>query len=474
MYHSDYLTIRLAVTLLRESFTLLGKNAVPLSRGHLVFFIDLPFFIYIALKFTPVRNWLRGIDSRIRHGVFIAAGLILAAAYFVSAMKTPLSAQMKVHRKADFIYTYGTLIFQVYNLFDSYNLQDHISPIGPVISGGNSDKKQSYILIQVEALDANVINVLNRNRPITPFLRKLRNRSVCYPYTMVFHKGGGTSDAEVSIINSRETMDDQVAINLAVDYPNSVAKKLKRHNYTTYAFHGNSGQYYNRLQAFKFMGFDEFFDFYRMGLREKGWGAPDGDVFDYVLATLKKQKGPFFYYIITMSSHGPYHSVPQYYKPARPFKGVSAMERKYLTSISYVDQQLERFVRAVRSISDCYIIIYGDHPDLYVPAEQQSFPRSLTLHDGIAYKFVPLYILTPDNSRYLEKRLCASFLDIAPTILQTSGCSFSIKTYGKNLLRYPLANDTVPYMGSSFNRRELHGMIADTARKNTKKKSGAH
>ena len=147
-----------------------------------------------------------------------------------------------------------------------------------------------------------------------------------------------------------------------------------------------------------------------------------------------------------MSSHGPYHSVPQYYKPARPFKGVSAMERKYLTSISYVDQQLERFVRAVRSISDCYIIIYGDHPDLYVPAEQQSFQRSLTLHDGIAYKFVPLYILTPDNSRYLEKRLCASFLDIAPTILQTSGCSFPLKHTVK-AAALPALNDTVPYMG---------------------------
>ena len=98
-----------------------------------------------------------------------------------------------------------------------------------------------------------------------------------------------------------------------------------------------------------------------MHLKEIGWCAPDHEMLNFVKEKLKLQKTPFFYYIITMSSHEPFQLVQQYYHNEL-YDDIKNREIKgYLNSFSYVDYILNDFVTFVRNnFRNTYIFIYGD------------------------------------------------------------------------------------------------------------------
>jgi phosphoglycerol transferase MdoB-like AlkP superfamily enzyme len=102
------------------------------------------------------------------------------------------------------------------------------------------------------------------------------------------------------------------------------------------AFHGNIGSYYDRNIAYPKMGYEKFYDIKGMGLKEEGWGAPDSDVFNYAENKMKSLKQPFFTYAITMSSHGPFTNVNNYYNNSNYNDVKDQVSRDYMNSMSYV------------------------------------------------------------------------------------------------------------------------------------------
>jgi Phosphoglycerol transferase and related proteins, alkaline phosphatase superfamily len=283
---------------------------------------------------------------------------------------------------------------------------------------------------------------------------------VYYPYTLSYHKAGSTSDCEFSTINGVEPFDDYPSIKIRnYDYPNSLLKPLTSAGYSAVAFHGNKGTYFNRNIAFKKMGFSAFYDLAAMGLTERVWGASDGDVFNYVKGALAAQNGkaPFFYYIITMSSHEPFNFVKSYYRTAHYDAIIDESSRNYYTAMSYVDGQIKDFVEYVRTTQkNTYIIIYGDH----TPIIKKSFyKRASFMSNAKLFEFVPLYILTPGKTIYHENKRIASFLDIAPTLLTASKIAFSIKSNGDDLLAALHGQDKIMYSGTLYSRADLFSRI---------------
>jgi len=316
----------------------------------------------------------------------------------------------------------------------------------------------NFVMIQVESMDSNIINHMYMSKYIMPYLHSLSKNSVYFPYVLSYHKAGGTSDCEFSIINSIEPLDSFPSMKISnYNYPNSIVQMLASASYSTAAFHGNLESYFNRDKAFAKMGFAEFHDMVGMELDHIGWGAPDNEVFRYALNVIKNQPEPFFSYIITMTSHGPYTNARHYYNNSS-FDGIkNEVVRNYFNSMSYVDHTIEEFVSGIKSNQkNTYIFIWGDHtPNI----DNSYYKQSSFSMDDKYFEFVPLIIITPDNKTYFENRNTASFLDFAPTILQISGIPFNYKTNGRNLSDIHKEPDKIPYRGTEYDRSFLYEKI---------------
>jgi phosphoglycerol transferase MdoB-like AlkP superfamily enzyme len=259
----------------------------------------------------------------------------------------------------------------------------------------------NIIAIQAESLDANAVNLYCGGFPVMPFLHALKEKSIFYPYMMNYHKAGGTSDAEFSVLNSVEPLGNYPSIKIPFyGHDNSFVKVLASHSYRTAVFHGNEGGYYQRHMAFASMGFEKFYDLQAMGLRHVGWGAPDHEVLKYVLDQMAEERErPFFYYIITMSNHCRFTNALNYYRNPR-FDSIRNKDLKlYCNSLSYVDNTVRVFAEKVMERGTC-LMIFGDHtPGL----KKKTYAEASLELKNRRLEFVPFYLLTPDGTTYQEE-----------------------------------------------------------------------
>jgi phosphoglycerol transferase MdoB-like AlkP superfamily enzyme len=202
------------------------------------------------------------------------------------------------------------------------------------------------------------------------------------------------------------------------------------------------------------MRFDRFWDRNRMGLKQNGWGAPDEDVFGFVTRMLPLSNEPFFYYVITMSSHEPFTLVSGYYATSLFDDIEPAMSRNYFISIRYVDEVLRQFIKSFRKkFHNTFIFIYGDHTPYAITAGP--YKRAFITYDERGFELVPLIILTPDNRIYRETRKIAGYLDFAPTIFEAVGGTFDIRSNGINLMKTPISDDSIDFKGGTYSRELL-------------------
>lgn len=456
-FYQSYLNIVQFIMLFEEGFKAVKNSSAPLNFKMLTVFMDLPVFLFIAY------NYLKVYELRKRFILYRVIAVLASIAVIVSV-------QMSYYSNNNFITTilkdryrgespivqwYGTLFNNAASVLLKGNENELISSFkyGREMShDGNSRDNPNFIIIQVEAMDSNIINKKYKNQFIMPYLKSLSDKNIYYPYMMSYHKGGGTSDTEFSIINSIEPLEGFPSIKLSnYSYMNSMLKRLSDNLYTNVAFHGNSDVFFNRDTAFPKMGFNELYDIDKMGLKHQGWGAPDKNVFNFAMKTIKDLEEPYLAYIITMSSHTPFTNVSNYYNKSTYDDISTKRVKNYFNSMSYVDECIKQFINETRD-DNTYIIIYGDHtPNI----EADIYKQASFSEDGKYFEFVPLLIMTPNNKKYKGANEVASFLDISPTVLNNSGISFDIKSDGRDLIDTDSESKEIPFKGSKYDREYL-------------------
>ena len=488
-----YLHINQYIGLFSEAFDLLTHSAMPWDIRSLFVLADLPFFIGMTVLYPRLHVLVK---KRLFKPVFYAFSFFFIVYFYFWDMPYETPLQMMNDRYSSdvsVVKKYGILTYNIVDLLNyrDARLQMRRFSYGPIFttagaaldssdtvianntasprdtmaaqvavaSRDTAGRHTNILIVQVESLDAFIVNYRHHKRYVTPYLHGLAKRSIYFPYTLSYHAGGSTSDCEFSTLNSVEPLPDYPSIKLRnYDYKNSLVTRLTRNGYAAIAFHGNRGTYFNRNFAFKKIGFQKFYDMFAMGIKEMGWGLPDDSVFTFVRSRFAGQKQPFFYHVITMSSHEPFTLIKPYFQDKR-FNDISdGAKRNYLNSIAYVDAELQKFISFVqKGHPNTIIFIYGDHtPTL----PKCSYAKAIIRRNDRVFEFVPLFILTPERTVYNEKKYAASFLDIAPTILAASGINDSIKTNGQNLLDLPLKNKEIPLRGQLYSRKQLYSMIA--------------
>lgn len=464
LYFHNYLHIMQSVSLIREAFSLAGNSAVPLSSQMLIVFIDLPVFIYIAVHYSKAAALRARLRFFMRTALIVSLCAIISIEIWNFSQNKSLfqMTQDKFSGESPIVERYGTVADNLLNIYRNSGDRELVNQLqygkDQSSAGAATRAKPDFVILQVESMDANIINQEYKGSYVTPFLHSLSNDSIYYPYTLSYHEGGGTSDAEFSIINSVESLESYPALKLSnYDFPNSMVSQLSKASYETLAFHGNTGSFYNRDVAFPKLGFGKFYDMAGMNIPESGWGVPDNEVFDFAVNKLKTVKQPFLSYVITMSSHEPFDSARNYYNNSAYDDIQDKTVKNYYNSMSYVDQSIRSFVANIEAnFKNTYVIIVGDHtPNINTDLYKQA---SFTL-DSQYFEFVPLMVITPDHKVYKENNKVASFTDIAPTILDASGISFDIKSNGRDLTRPNSDTVNIPFKGGSYDESLLFDKV---------------
>jgi phosphoglycerol transferase MdoB-like AlkP superfamily enzyme len=464
LFFHDLLHLNCLYDLKGESFEVLASLAFTCPPRMLIILIDLPALAYLLWHFRQLSASLRPRPwfGRVPAGGALLFLISLSTLYATGPALPIASTSDNLPREMAIVNRFGFMAHHIYDLCSEPSSAVSSSRIAygsKFKTTGGQPKLSNIVMIQFESLDANIVNCRHHGQYIAPFLHELAARNLYYPYTLCYRKAGGTSDCEVAVLNSIEPLAKQITMQLDLyTFPNALPKKLP-HVYRTKAFHGNVGNCYLRDVAYPKMGFQEFNDIVKMGLPEEGWGASDGSLFKFVESQLAHEKSPFFYYVITMSSHEPFTNIRSYYQDRRFDDIDHTLTRNYFTSIAYSDAELEKFVtRVTRRFPDTYLFIYGDHTPYVI--NDAPYQRASVQIDQKELEFVPLIIVTPEHAQYTESRRVASYLDLAPTVLSASGAATSVMTQGVNLLNTPLLQTNVPHRGSNYSREQLYELAS--------------
>lgn len=301
---------------------------------------------------------------------------------------------------------------------------------------------QNLILLQVESLENFVLNQAYKDQEVTPTLNRLLKNSIYFPnfYEQVWN--GTTSDAELlantSIYPVRR---GSTFFRFPQNKYNSLPVLLEGKGYTTQAIHPDKASYWNWKQALTSIGFDTTIDASAFNQEEQiGLGLSDGSFLRQVVPILKETKQPFYNFMITLTSHGPF-DIPKEY---RTLKMDPALDQTklggYFQSLNYTDKQIGTFLEDLEKeglLDNTVVVIYGDHGGIhkYYNDELEGIQPQEEWWTGYDKK-IPFLIY----KKGMEPKVIESTggqIDILPTISYLMGVdsqNFTNTAIGRNLL----------------------------------------
>ena len=304
---------------------------------------------------------------------------------------------------------------------------EETDPYRSIASGRN------VITVQVEALQNFVIGALYNGQELTPNLNRLIAGDTLYFDHYYYQIGGGnTADAEFAVNNSLYAPEAEAAYS---KYPNntyySMATLLKDHGYkSATAFHGYTASFWNRNVAYPGQGFDAYLsgdDFYANPTEATGMGVTDAEFFRKAVDYLSEKEGPFYAFLITLTSHYPFQIGAQYQTLKLETADIGTLYGNYLQSIHYADYAIGELITALKDAGlyeSSVITIYGDHFGL--PVYQNDVRASVTKFIGKSYTYVehfnvPLIIHTPGSALNETVSNVGGHIDVMPTLLHLLG-----------------------------------------------------
>lgn len=289
----------------------------------------------------------------------------------------------------------------------------------------------NVILIQVESLDAKIIDYEQQGKQVTPFLNGLKGESL-YFENFYAQKVNGSFDADLSTLTSLYPVNrSYVFRDIDLSRFHSLPQLLKERGYKTLAFHNNDRDFFNRAEAYPDLAFDYFYSqrtFREVNFpvpKERGLGINDYDFFDASTELIKEaaaEDKPFFAYLISLTSHTPFNFYPE--NAVEDFAEVNNnLVHNYFKSISFLDKALQNFVYKLEEagiMENTLLVIYSDHESEIKTLEYES-GRDFTLWRNVKTPYhIPLFIKHPQLQPEISKRE-GTTTDIAPTVLDLLG-----------------------------------------------------
>lgn len=301
---------------------------------------------------------------------------------------------------------------------------------------------RNVIVIAMESVQQFVIDYEledenGEKHEVMPFVNSLFHDQSSYSFNNFYHQvgQGKSSDAEVLGENSLYGLPQGSAFQTlgSTNTFHAAPNVLKQEaGYTSAAFHGNVGSFWNRNDTYQQFGYDYFFDsaFYDVsGDNSMEYGLKDKLFFNESAQYLEQLPQPFYSKFITVTNHFPYPLDEQ----NAGFPTAQTNDEtinQYFATANYADQAIEEFFNYLKDsglYENSVIVLYGDHygisnmrnPELATLLGEN--PEEWGDFQNTQMQKVPMIIHVPgaDNGEVVEKT--SGQVDMLPTLMHLLG-----------------------------------------------------
>ncbi|MDP4145021.1 MAG: LTA synthase family protein [Bacillota bacterium] len=305
-------------------------------------------------------------------------------------------------------------------------------------------KGKNLIVIQVESLENFVIGQKVYGQEITPNLNKLLGNSLYFDNIYEQNNNGTSTDADLLVNTSLFPVREEMTF---FRYPlteyNSLPVLLSNKGYNTISAHAALGGNYNWSEVHRAsLKFQTTLDIRSFNIDETIRDyLTDGSMFRQLEPKLNSMKQPFYSYIVTQTSHGPFDMPKEYQSLKLPEDVEGTYIGDYFQSINYTDKQIGLLLEKLKNdgiLQNSVVMIYGDHTGVHkyyndqiqginIPGDWWKTPD---------YK-IPLIMYNPSvQGKKIET--IGGHIDIMPTIAYLLGVdekNFNSTAMGKILVK---------------------------------------
>lgn len=227
-------------------------------------------------------------------------------------------------------------------------------------------KGKNLIVIQWESLENFAINYKVDGQEITPNMNKLLKNSLYFDNIYEQNKNGTTSDAELMVNTSLLPISESAYF---IQYPwkkqNTLQRILEKYGYNTVTAIADKGGVWNWLENHKSFGAQIIWDSSYFNRDELiGINITDGSLFRQTEEKIKTLKNPYYLFMATATSHGPFDLPANYRELKLPKEIDDTKLGGYLQSLRYTDKMLGEFLNNLKDdglLDNSIVVIYGDH-----------------------------------------------------------------------------------------------------------------
>ncbi|MBP2006373.1 LTA synthase family protein [Halobacillus andaensis] len=334
----------------------------------------------------------------------------------------------------------------------------------PLLMPGLFEGK-NLLMIQFESLQQFVIGQEVNGQEITPTLNRLVESGLSFENYYPQTAEGNSSDAELLVFNSLYPLKEGSTFFRypMVDYP-SLAKDFKEEGYTTTAFHGDEGTFWNRDAVYPSMGFDRYYDiddYEDVEEHALGMGLSDEAFFEQTVNHLQELPKPYVASLITLTSHTPF-LIPEDEKLINTGETKHTSLGNYFESIHYTDHYLGEFLKKLEEegqMEDTVVVVYGDHNGVFKETKsevEQWNGRAITEEQWRTdFTSVPFIVSSTDLKKPLHVTDVAGQIDTAPTLRDWFGLPDETTALGHNINRF--MNEDVFLLRGDYGERIVIG-----------------
>ena len=449
----------------------------------------------------------------------ILSGIIVYSLFFMTVTSVEFSRLSKQWNREFLVTKFGVYTYQLNDLFKSLDAKfntlfgyDNAAKTFREYYENNTIelKKNEYtnifegrnvIVIHAESIQNAAVRQSFNGNPVAPNLNKLKDEGIYFSNFYAQASSGTSSDSEFSFSTSLLPVTNGA---VAVSYWNreyESFQKLMRDTkgYNTLSFHANNGEFWNRNNFHKSLGYNTFYSKNSFKVTEEntiGLGLADKEFFKQLTPKLKKEKeknGKFMATLIMLSNHTPFDAIDKYGEFDVDLKEDKEVEENgvtvsktvtypymedtklgnYFKSVHYADSALGELITELDEaglLDNTVLVIYGDH-DAKLPksdfvrlnnydketnktlSKDDENYKDVDYFDYELNRSVPLIIWTKDKKFNKTVDTAMGMIDVMPTLSNMLGLKPKY-ALGNDIMN--LDNNVVPFPNGNWVTNDIY------------------
>ena len=509
LYYTYYMSFA-SFSLIAVSLTVVDvgdavvKNVLQIK--DFIFLWQLIFMIgyHIHLKKKKYIEYAGPMENRKKRftGTLIC-GIVIYALFFMTVTSVEFSRLSKQWNREFLVTKFGIYTYQFNDLFKSLDAK-----FNTLFGYDNAAKEfrdyynentielreneytnifegRNVLVIHAESIQNSAINQEFNGEQVTPNLNRIKDEGIYFSNFYSQASSGTSSDSEFTFASSLFPVTNG---SVAVSYWNreyeTLQKLLKEKGYNTLSFHANNGDFWNRNNLHKSLGYNTFYSKSSYSVEDEnviGLGLSDKEFFKQTIPIIKKEyeeNGKFMATLIMLSNHTPFDDLEKYGEFDVSIKEEVDGETKtypymedtklgnYFKSCHYADSAIGDLFEELDAeglLDNTVVVIYGDHDAklpkndyirLYnydketngiIDKEDENY-KQVDYYEYEINRSVPFIIWTKDRQFNKVVNTAMGMVDVMPTLSNMLGLKpeyalgNDIMNLDNNLVSFPNGN----------------------------------